>query len=116
MIRRVPQSVFFAYRDAPERRAALREPVGSADRYRLLGPDEVARGGVATRHNLEREEVPAWARRLDAAVNRPLYAVGGHGGDFASVVGSLGPINRSDVVFSTVDTVGIPLALLRAAR
>ena len=37
---------------------------------------------------------------------------GGYSGDFARVLASLEALNRADVVFSTVDTVGIPLALL----
>ena len=37
---------------------------------------------------------------------------GGYSGDFARVLASLDAANRADVVFSTVDTVGIPLALL----
>src|SRR6185503_6605356 len=37
----------------------------------------------------------------------------GYGGDFAGVLPSLRSLNRSDVVFATVDTVGIPLVLLK---
>src|SRR5207247_5747221 len=56
---------------------------------------------------------PAWARAAAAGVNGVLYRSGGYGGDFASIFASLPEINRADVVFSTVDTVGIPLVLLR---
>jgi glycosyltransferase involved in cell wall biosynthesis len=38
--------------------------------------------------------------------------VGGYGGDFASILASLRSANRSNVIFSTVDRVGIPLILL----
>jgi glycosyltransferase involved in cell wall biosynthesis len=38
-------------------------------------------------------------------------AVGGYGGDFASILASVRVANRSDVIFSTVDRVGIPLVL-----
>src|SRR5439155_1419152 len=48
-------TVFFAYRDSAERRAALAQPVGSAERYRLFGLDELAARGAQVRHNLERE-------------------------------------------------------------
>jgi glycosyltransferase involved in cell wall biosynthesis len=41
--------------------------------------------------------------------------LGGYGGDFASVLASLRAANASDAVFSTVDTVGIPLMLLKRA-
>lgn len=108
-------TVFFAFRDAPERRAALRAPE-SLDRYRLFGLDDVERRGVAVRHNLERAgPPPLWARTLDRTINAALYRAGGYGGDFASVLASLRRANTADVVFSTVDTVGIPLMLLKRA-
>jgi glycosyltransferase involved in cell wall biosynthesis len=109
-------NVFFAYRDAPERRAALEEPPGSLVRYRLFGLDELAARGATVRHNLERPAQPAWARGISSLVNRPLYGLGGYGGDFAAVLPSLRAIDDADVVLSTVDTVGIPLILLRTAH
>jgi glycosyltransferase involved in cell wall biosynthesis len=111
-----PSSVFFAFRDSPQRRAALRSARGSAGRYALFGLDEIAARGVDVRHNLERDRrTPLWARAAAAAANRLLYAAGGYGGDFASVLASLRQINAADVIFSTVDTVGIPLILLKRA-
>lgn len=108
-------TVFFAFRDAPERRAALRAPE-SLDRYRLFGLDEVEARGVAVRHNLERAgPPPLWARTLDRTINAALGRAGGYGGDFASVLASLRLANAADVVFSTVDTVGIPAMLLKRA-
>ncbi len=108
--------VFFAYRDAPERRAALRSAPGALERYRLFGLDEIAARGADVRHNLEREgPPPRWARELGGVLNRILYGLGGYGGDFASVLGSLRVANSADVIVSTVDTVGIPLALLKRA-
>jgi glycosyltransferase involved in cell wall biosynthesis len=108
-------TVFFAFRDAPERRAALRAPQ-SLDRYRLFGLDDVERRGVAVRHNLEQSgPTPLWARTLDRTINAALSRAGGYGGDFASVLASLRLANAADVVFSTVDTVGIPLMLLKRA-
>ena len=111
---RVPSSIFFAFRDSPQRRSALRTPAGSAERYSLFGLDEVAARGVRVSHNLEPPGRKAWwARLAGAAINRALYASGGYGGDFASVLSSLRRANAADVVFSTVDTVGIPLILLK---
>jgi glycosyltransferase involved in cell wall biosynthesis len=104
-------SVFFAFRDAPERRAALRES-DSLDRYRLFGLDELAARGAVVRHNLERSAPPAWARLASRMANAGVPL----GGDFAAVLPALRRMNASDVVFSTVDTVGIPLLLLRRAR
>ena len=106
-------SVFFAYRDAPERRAALSQVPGSLERYRLFGLDAIAARGATVRHNLGRHPPPRWARAADGVLNRIVYGLGGYGGDFASVLASLRGANASDVIFSTVDTVGIPLILLR---
>jgi glycosyltransferase involved in cell wall biosynthesis len=67
-------------------------------------------------HNLERAAPSHWARATGAAIKRALEATGGYGGDFATVLASLRRLNRADVVFSTVDTVGIPLMLLARHR
>src|SRR5919106_1083576 len=85
-----PAAVFFAYADAPARRAALAAPPGSP----------------------ERRSLPAWARIADRVARSLVQAVGGYGGDFASILASLRSANRSNVIFSTVDRVGIPLVLL----
>lgn len=112
----MPRTVFFALRDSSERRAALRAGAGSPERYRLFGFDDMVRRGARIRHNLEREgPPPAWARAADRAVNEPLYRLGGYGGDFASIFASFRNVNSADVIFSTVDTVGIPLILLKRA-
>jgi glycosyltransferase involved in cell wall biosynthesis len=109
-----PKKLFVALRDAPERRAALKADTGSAERYRLYGIDQLVSRGVEVRHNLERPgRSPLWARAVDRAINRALYGVGGYGGDFASVLTSFRLANAADVVLSTVDTVGIPLVLLK---
>ena len=111
-----PKKLFVALRDAPERRAALNVSIGSAERYRLYGIDQLVSRGVEVRHNLERPgRPPLWARAVDNVVNRVLYGVGGYGGDFASMLASLRLVNAADVVLSTVDTVGIPLVLLKRA-
>jgi glycosyltransferase involved in cell wall biosynthesis len=112
----VTKTVFFAFRDAPDRRSALRSP-GSLDRYRLFGLDEIAARGVSVRHNLEREgPPPRWVRAAGSAANTAANATSGLGGDFATVLASLRRANGADVVFATVDTVGIPLVLLKVAR
>jgi glycosyltransferase involved in cell wall biosynthesis len=109
-------SVYLAYRDSPQRRAALAAPRGSAERYLLYGLDQLAERGWATSHDLERTgSAPAWARAAGSATKRVLERAGGYGGDFATVMASLRRANRADVVLSTVDTVGIPLMLLNRA-
>jgi glycosyltransferase involved in cell wall biosynthesis len=107
-------AVFLTFRDSPQRRRALAAEPGSAERYALFGLDQLAERGWSTRHNLERPgRPPAWARAAGAALKRPLEAAGGYGGDFATVLASLRAANRANVVLSTVDTVGIPLMLLK---
>ena len=108
----VALKIFYAYRDAPERRAALAAARGAPERYRLFGRDELEERGATIRHNLERSRPPLWARSASRLINAVLYRLGGYGGDFASILCSLQEINRSDIVLSTVDTVGIPLVLL----
>lgn len=110
-----PLSVFIAYRDSALRRAALAAPVGAAERYSLFGLDELRARGWQVRHNLEAEP-PAWARAADRGLNRLIQEVGGYGGDFSRALPWLPAADRADVVLSTVDTVGIPLVLLRHAR
>lgn len=111
-------SVFFAYRDSPQRRAALAAPRGAAERYLLFGLDQLAERGWETSHDLERPGAPpVWARAAGAVCKFVLERAGGYGGDFATVLASLRRANRADVIVSTVDTVGIPLVLLaRAGR
>jgi glycosyltransferase involved in cell wall biosynthesis len=107
-------TVFYAFRDSPERRRALEAGFGSAERYLLFGLDQMRARGATVHHNLEREGPPPdWARRVGAGMKWSLERAGGYGGDFATVLASLSTANRADVVFSTVDTVGIPLMLLK---
>jgi len=109
-------SVFYLFRDAPHRRAALTLESGSAARYSLYGMDELAVRGHSVRHNLERPAPSRASIVAGAALKRGLEVAGGYGGDFATVLASLRSLNRADVVFSTVDTVGIPLMLLARCR
>ena len=107
--------VFACYRDSPQRRQALATEPGAAERYLLFGLDQLRERGFRARHNLERVGAPGWARLAGGAMKRALERAGGYGGDFATVLSSLRLANRADVVYSTVDTVGIPLMLLKRA-
>ena len=109
-------SVFYLFRDSPQRRAALALEPGAAARYALYGMDELAQRGWAVRHNLESDAPGRAARVAGAAAKRGVEAAGGYGGDFATVLASLREANRADVILSTVDTVGIPLMLLARAH
>jgi glycosyltransferase involved in cell wall biosynthesis len=106
-------SVFVLFRDSELRREALRSPVGDASRYSLYGLDELRAAGFAVEHGLEPQVEPtAWVRVEARLLDRAVKLAGGYSGDFARVLASASAFNRADVVFSTVDTVGIPLALL----
>jgi glycosyltransferase involved in cell wall biosynthesis len=108
---------FFLMRDSSQRRAALLREPGSAERYVLFGADQLPARGMAVRHSMEAALAP---RVRDAVGDRALRLLvrlaGGYGGDFATVLACRRVANACDVVFSTVDTVGIPLALLARAR
>jgi glycosyltransferase involved in cell wall biosynthesis len=106
-------SVFVLYRDSELRRDALGAPVGDPSRYSLYGLDELRAAGFAVDHDLEPGYEPNGRVRAEARVlDRTVKLAGGYSGDFARVLASATALNRTDVVFSTVDTVGIPLALL----
>ncbi|GIU93820.1 MAG: hypothetical protein KatS3mg012_0277 [Gaiellaceae bacterium] len=106
-------TVFVLYRRSALRSAGLASPRGSLERYSLYGLDELEDAGWIVRHNLEPGRAPGpGARLLGSVLERLVRATGGYPGDFATVLASLGAIRRADVVFSTVDTVGIPLVLL----
>lgn len=109
-------AVFVLYRDSALRREALAAPPGSAVRYCLFGLDELRAGGFEVAHNLEHGRPGAGARALGGAIRTTLRTLGGDAGDVASVLAARGAIARADVVFATVDTLGIPLALLRRRR
>jgi glycosyltransferase involved in cell wall biosynthesis len=110
-------SVFYAYRDSPQRRGALGAPKGAVERYLLFGLDELEERGWSVEHNLRRPGRPsAWARSAGTLTKSALERAGGYGGDFATVLASLRRANQADVILSTVDTVGIPLMLLKDAR
>ncbi|CAN5146571.1 hypothetical protein BH09ACT13_BH09ACT13_10530 [soil metagenome] len=108
-------SAFFLYRESALRREALRLGPGAGERYSLYGLDELG-AGFDVAHNLEPEYRPgAYANAASGLLRRSLGLLGGYPGDFASVLACRSALNGADVVFSTVDTVGIPLALLARA-
>jgi glycosyltransferase involved in cell wall biosynthesis len=113
----VEPSVFVFFRDAPLRRASLDTEPGSGQRSWLYGADELEARGFRVRHSLEPAFVPRRRdRRLDSVLRTSVRGIGGYDGDFATVLASRAAANRADVVFSTVDTVGIPAALLQLGR
>lgn len=108
--------MFVLYRDSQLRRDALAAPLVSGARYSLYGFDELAGAGFSAEHNLDPAFPPgATARAAGAILDRTVRVGGGCSGDFRTVLACRAALNRADVVFSTVDTVGIPLALLARA-
>ena len=106
-------SVFVLYRDSALRREALASAPGSPARYSLFGLDELAASGLDVHHDLEPELEPGiGSRAAGAALARAVSALGGYSGDFRRVLASRRALDAADAVFSTVDTVGIPLVLL----
>lgn len=109
--------LFVLYRDSPLRREALASAPGAQSRYSLFGLDELTRSGFDVHHNLEAPAVPRLRSRIASAVlDRGVRLSGGYSGDFEKVIPVRRVLNDADAVFSTVDTVGIPLVLLAAAR
>ena len=110
------RSAFFLYRDSALRREALGAHPTPGVRYSLYGLDEVRAAGFDVLHNLESLEPPgAGPRTLARVLSGAVRVGGGYGGDFASVLACRERMNAADVVFSTVDTLGIPAALLKGA-
>jgi glycosyltransferase involved in cell wall biosynthesis len=106
-------AVFFLYRHSPLRHDALAAPVGAGARYSLYGLDELAAAGFPVAHSLESGvRLGVSARATGRILDRGVRAAGGYSGDFATVLACRRRLNDAEVVFSTVDTVGIPLALL----
>jgi glycosyltransferase involved in cell wall biosynthesis len=112
-----PPRVFLLYRDSALRREALASPPGSPERYSLYGFDELAASGLDVHHNLESPDRAGLRFRVGGGtLSRSVRALGGYSGDFQSVLATRQVLNAADAVFSTVDTVGIPLVLLTHAR
>lgn len=104
--------LFLAYKRTPVRAGLVRDPADRPENYLLWGMEEFIKAGFTVAHNLGGEDSPLdhW---LNRKLNRFLKRFGGAGGDWMSVIRNLKEINRSAVVFSTVDNVGIPLAVLK---
>jgi glycosyltransferase involved in cell wall biosynthesis len=110
-------SLVVLYRDSALRRRALDSGRGSPERYSLHGLDELREAGARVSHSLEPEAEPNGLHRTAGRVLNTLVArSGGYGGAFAPVLAMRSQIAAADAVFSTVDTLGIPLVLLRRAR
>lgn len=110
------RNLFFLYLDSPRRRSAIKGTSDSkGDNYLLYGLERYRKSGYTVRHNLEtaRRSSPL-VHLLSRLINRGIRFYGGIGGDFRSIIACHKVMNQSDVILSTVDPVGIPLALCKA--
>jgi glycosyltransferase involved in cell wall biosynthesis len=99
------------------RRAALASPPGSPERYSLHGLDELEAAGARVTHTLQPDAAPGpFERVAGRALNALVTRTGGYGGAFPAVLAVRKQLAAVDAVLSTVDTLGIPLVLLRRAR
>ncbi len=101
-------------RDTPARRAFLtcggEEWEGG---YLFSGALELAREGWAVELNVLKRP-GRLAHQAGYWLGRALDRWGGHSGDVAGVLANLGGCRRAELVWSTVDTTGIPLSLARS--
>lgn len=110
-----PRKIFCFYRNAEVRIQALQDAKpGAAERYLLYGADQFIEQGFSVRHNLK--SLPSlrpkkhWRNKI---FNNMIKLIGGVGGDFSTVWSFRRQANESDLIFSTVDSVGIPLVLMQ---
>ncbi len=106
-------SVFCFFRRTPQRQKAIAINSDMPEKsYLLYGADKFHEYGWQMDCNLFHPP----SQRLDTMgmlLSNLMFRLKGYGGDFATVIGNLKYASRADVVLSTVDTVGIPLALFR---
>lgn len=108
-----PRGVFVFYRGSDARRAALaRDDPHDPERYLFYGLWSWRAAGLDVRHSLEHVARPqAWAG-VGHWINHLVHRAGGCGGEFANVLRHRRRANASDRVLCTVDTVGLPVAML----
>ena len=108
-------SIFYFYRRSSMRqdliRGALRDQGAS---YLLYGLNHLDLHGFTATHNLATESAAIEPQgRLAGWINRLALGLGGVGGDVQTVLTHRRRANRSDLILSTVDTVGIPLVFFK---
>lgn len=81
--------------------------------YMLYGADQLSSRGFNVHHNLEKNAPPSrWVSRFAWLADRAIKAAGWSSGDFPTVFKEWRRCRQSDLVVSTVDNVGVPLAYL----
>jgi glycosyltransferase involved in cell wall biosynthesis len=109
--------LFTFFRQSPMRRdlisGNLQDP---AAHYLLYGMDHLSRCGLTYDHNLVGQgNVDIPQGRLAHWLGYLTTRLGGIGGDYQTILSHRRRANRSAVILSTVDTVGIPLVLFKRA-
>ena len=96
--------------------ACLSENGDSSHRsYLFSGADRLADSGWQLHSNLDKQPGTI-AHHLGVWTSTFLHRHGGYGGDFPSCFTNLRAVKWADVIWSTVDTLGIPLSVLKKLR
>lgn len=106
------QRVFCFFRESEDRMRFLNEENSRYRSYLFQGSERYFEFGWYSECNLSRPPV-RWVRYLGDFISRMMFRIRGYGGDFGTIFMNLRAANRADVIYSTVDTVGIPLALFK---
>jgi glycosyltransferase involved in cell wall biosynthesis len=109
--------IFTFFRQSPMRRELISGNLHNpAAHYLLYGMDHLSRCGLTGDHNLVGQgNVDIPQGRLAHWLGHLTTRLGGIGGDYQTVLSHRRRANRSAVILSSVDTVGIPLVLFKRA-
>jgi len=81
--------------------------------YSLMGYDDLLSRGLMLKSNMSVPSQGKVGRILNAIINKMSFFFFGDGGDYISILSCLFDINRSKVVVTTSDRLGVPVAILR---
>lgn len=108
---------FYFFLDSEIRRSAVKGILDcpGAD-YMLYGANRLSEHGIEVRHNLEAStpQPSRWDSRFAWLADRLIRLIGGSSGDFQTVLKERWRWRDADIIVSTVDNVGVPLAWLNA--
>lgn len=106
--------LFYFFLDSEMRRKVVQGQLDCpGSNYMLYGADLLPRHGFEVHHNLEQAvSVAPWPARFAWVADRFIRALGGSSGDFQTVLREWRRARKADIILSTVDNVGVPLAFL----
>lgn len=107
-------NVFYYYLDSETRRRVVAGKLNCPGaNYMLYGADQLPAPEFKIQHNLETVTPPArMLVRLAWLADLTLKTLGGSSGDFQTVLKERRRCRQADIIVSTVDNVGVPLAYL----